>query len=76
MRLCSPFKNDFYTLQVFCNNMLFASVWIIKQKPKCNKVIFDRYFQDVFGLYYIQRMTNVLSYMLKLQDKLIKLQDI
>ena len=56
--------------------MLFGLVWIIKQKPKCNKVIFDRYFQDVFGLFYIQRMTNVLSYMLKLQDKLIKLQDI
>lgn len=47
MRFCSPFKNDFYSLQVFCSNMWFGLV--IKQKPKCNKVIFDMYFQDVFG---------------------------
>lgn len=74
MRSCSPFNDDFYTLQIFCNNMWFGLV--IKQKPKCDKVIFDRYFQGVFGLFHIQRMTNVLSYMLKLEDKLIKLQDI
>ena len=74
MRSCSPFNDDFCTIQIFCNNMWFGLVII--QKPKCDKVIFDRYFQGVFGLFHIQRMTNVLSYMLKLEDKLIKLQDI